>query len=89
MKRKLTSAFLVRFPQEQGLLLRKTAADLEMTPAELIRACVSAELARKTGDPAAIEALASMMREGVDEWIRTRVDFEIAKRKKEYEKKRA
>lgn len=81
MTKTKTEQFNVKFPPDEGELVRKTARELDVTPAELIRLCVSTELARKSGDPAALDALARMFREGVHEWIRTRVDYEIAKEK--------
>jgi len=89
MKKVKTDAFLVKFEADQAALIRKTAEELEMTPTELIRSCTTLELARKTGDPAALESVAKMFREGVHEWIQSRVNYEIEKKKKEYEKKRA
>lgn len=85
VKDRKTDAFFVQFPTSQGALIRKTAADMEMSPPELIRLCVNTELARKTGDPAAIETLSKMFKEGVNEWIQSRVDFEL--KKKAHEKK--
>jgi hypothetical protein len=89
MEQKKTVAFLIRLPADQASLLRKVAKDLDISPTELIRSCTTLELARKTGDPEAFEAVSKMFREGVDEWLRSRIDYEIAKKKKEYEKKRA
>lgn len=87
MKKVKSVQFLVKFDADQASLIRKVAEELEMGPVELIRSCTTLELARKTGDPAALESVAKMFREGVHDWIQSRVNYEVEKKKREYEKK--
>jgi antitoxin component of RelBE/YafQ-DinJ toxin-antitoxin module len=77
---------VIRMRPDEMARVKKTAAEIGMTMSDFVRLTLSTEIARKTADPAAISALAEFFRQGVDEWVQTRVDHEIAKRKAQTKK---
>lgn len=80
---------LVRFSEAEADLLHGLGKDLGLSAPEIIRMCVNSEMARRTGSPEAMQALTSMFKDGVGEWVKARVDHEMKIVKKLSEKKRA
>lgn len=70
----------------EAVRIRKTAKEAGLKTSPFIRLCLATEIARKTADPEAIQALADLFRKGVEEWVTTRVDHEVAKRSQKAKK---
>lgn len=83
-----TERLFLRLSKDELGNIRRTALEAGMDVSEFVRLCLAAEIARKTMEPAHMKILADQFRAGVEEWVRTKVDHEVAKAKAR-EKKRA
>lgn len=76
-----TERLIVRMSLEEIKSVQKTALEAGMEVSEFVRLCLAAEIARKTVSPEAMKQLADLFRDGLDTWVRSAVDHEVAKAK--------
>jgi hypothetical protein len=76
-----TEKLIVRMSLEEMGNVRKTALEAGMDVSEFVRLCLAAEIARKTVSPEAMKQLTDLFRDGMEKWVQSAVDHEVAKAK--------
>lgn len=76
-----TERLIVRMSPEEIRNVQKTALEAGMEVSEFVRLCLAAEIARKTVSLEAMKQLADLFRDGMEKWVQSAVDHEVAKAK--------